>query len=29
MYADATTLFTTINCFENNEHPNQYIKANI
>ena len=25
MYADDTTLFTTINCFENNEHPNQYI----
>ena len=24
MYADDTTLFTT-NCFENNEHPNQYI----
>ena len=25
MYADDTTLFTTINCFENNKHPNQYI----
>ena len=25
MYADDTTLSTTINCFENNEHPNQYI----
>ena len=25
MYADDTTLFTTINCFENNENPNQYI----
>ena len=25
MYADDTTLFTTINCLENNEHPNQYI----
>ena len=25
MYADDTILFTTINCFENNEHPNQYI----
>ena len=25
MYADDTTLFTTIKCFENNEHPNQYI----
>ena len=24
MHADDTTLFTTINCFENNEHPNQY-----
>ena len=25
MYADDTTLFTTINCFENNENTNQYI----
>ena len=25
MYADDTTLFTIINCFDNNEHPNQYI----
>ena len=25
MYADNTNLFTTINCFENNEHLNQYI----
>ena len=25
MYTDDTTLFTTINCFENNVHPNQYI----
>ena len=25
MYADDTTLFTTINCFENNKQPNQYI----
>ena len=25
MYADDTTLFTTINCFGNNENPNQYI----
>ena len=25
MYADDTTLFTTINCFENIENPNQYI----
>ena len=25
MYADDTTLFTTINLFENNEHQNQYI----
>ena len=25
MYADDTTLLTTINSFENNEHPNQYI----
>ena len=25
MCADDTTLFTTINCFENNENPNQYI----
>ena len=25
MYADDTALITTINCFENNENPNQYI----
>ena len=25
MYADDTTLFTTINCFENNNRPNQSI----
>ena len=25
MYADDTTIFTTINCFENNKNPNQYI----
>ncbi len=25
MHADDTTLFTTIYCFENNEHPNKYI----
>ena len=25
MYADDTTLFTTMNCFENNENTNQYI----
>ena len=25
MYADDTTLFTTMNYFENNEHPNHYI----
>ena len=25
MYADDTTLFTTIKCFENNENTNQYI----
>ena len=25
MYADDTTLFTTIDCFENNENTNQYI----
>ena len=29
MYADETTLFTTINCFENNEHPNQYINSEL
>ena len=25
MYADDTNLFTTINCFDNNEHQNPYI----
>ena len=29
MYADDTILFTTINCFENNEHPNQYITTEL
>ena len=28
MYADDTSLFTTINCFENNENPKQYINDN-
>ena len=29
MYADDTTLFTTINCFENNENTNQYINGEL
>ena len=28
MYADDTSLFTTINCVENNENPKQYINDN-
>ena len=29
MYADDTTLFTTLNCFENNENTNQYINGEL